>query len=78
MVVDLACFTADRLMYHSEILLTEKASEKLKNLQLSHLSGLLDNERKRAAIVKERHWENAVLLQRQTHLYLTVSEIEVP
>ena len=52
--------------------LTEKASEGLKNVKLSHLSGLLDNEKKRAASVKALYWENAVLLQRQTHLYLTV------
>ncbi|XP_051285496.1 HAUS augmin-like complex subunit 4 [Dicentrarchus labrax] len=49
----------------------ESESEGLKNSKLSHLSALLDKEKKRAESLKETCWENTVLLQRQTQLYLS-------
>ncbi|KAK5848603.1 hypothetical protein PBY51_006202 [Eleginops maclovinus] len=49
----------------------ENESEGLKNSKLSHLSAQLDNEKKRAESLKETSWENSVLLQRQTQLYLS-------
>ncbi|CAL8326591.1 unnamed protein product [Lota lota] len=49
----------------------ESESDGLKNIKLAHLSGQLDGEKKRAESLKEVCRENAVLLQRQTQLYLT-------
>ncbi|XP_070849377.1 HAUS augmin-like complex subunit 4 [Chaetodon trifascialis] len=49
----------------------ESESEGLKNSKLSHLSTQLDKEKKRAESLKETCRENAVLLQRQTQLYLS-------
>ncbi|KAM4611555.1 HAUS augmin-like complex subunit 4 [Polymixia lowei] len=49
----------------------ERESEGLKNIKLSHLSGQLDNDRKREEGLKEICRENATLLQRQTQLYLS-------
>ncbi|XP_040887225.1 HAUS augmin-like complex subunit 4 isoform X2 [Toxotes jaculatrix] len=49
----------------------ENESEGLKNSKLSHLSVQLDKEKKRAESLKETCRENAVLLQRQTQLYLS-------
>uniref|UniRef100_A0A4W5JQI4 HAUS augmin-like complex, subunit 4 n=1 Tax=Hucho hucho TaxID=62062 RepID=A0A4W5JQI4_9TELE len=49
----------------------ENESEGLKNMKLSRLSGLLESERKRAESLKEKSRENASLLQRQTHCYLS-------
>ncbi|XP_037335222.1 HAUS augmin-like complex subunit 4 isoform X2 [Pungitius pungitius] len=49
----------------------ENESEGLKNSKLSHLSAQLVNEKKRAESLKETSRENSVLLQRQTHLYLS-------
>ncbi|XP_071394135.1 HAUS augmin-like complex subunit 4 [Centroberyx affinis] len=49
----------------------ESESEGLKNIKLSHLSGQLDNEKKKAESLKEICRENSVLLQRQTQLYLS-------
>ncbi|XP_030285714.1 HAUS augmin-like complex subunit 4 [Sparus aurata] len=48
----------------------ESESDGLKNTKLSHLSALLDKEKKRAESLKETCRENTVLLQRQTQLYL--------
>ncbi|KAM8746950.1 HAUS augmin-like complex subunit 4 [Acanthopagrus schlegelii] len=48
----------------------ESESDGLKNTKLSHLSAQLDKEKKRAESLKETCRENAVLLQRQTQLYL--------
>ncbi|KAG7497316.1 HAUS augmin-like complex subunit 4 [Solea senegalensis] len=49
----------------------ENESEGLKNSKLSHLSVLLDKEKKRAESLKDTCRENTVLLQRQTQLYLS-------
>ncbi|KAF7659284.1 hypothetical protein LDENG_00000400 [Lucifuga dentata] len=49
----------------------ENESDGLKNSKLSHLSAQLDSEKKRAESLKEVCRENAVLLQRQTQLYLS-------
>ncbi|XP_010876091.1 HAUS augmin-like complex subunit 4 [Esox lucius] len=49
----------------------EDESEGLKNMKLSRLSGLLESQRKRAESLKEKSHENAALLQRQTHCYLS-------
>ncbi|XP_041821363.1 HAUS augmin-like complex subunit 4 [Chelmon rostratus] len=49
----------------------ESESEGLKNSKLSHLSTQLDKEKKRAEGLKETCRETAVLLQRQTQLYLS-------
>ncbi|KAM3857828.1 HAUS augmin-like complex subunit 4 [Diretmus argenteus] len=49
----------------------ESESDGLKNIKLSQLSGLLDNERKKAQSLKEVCRENTILLQRQTQLYLS-------
>ncbi|XP_071334133.1 HAUS augmin-like complex subunit 4 [Trachinotus anak] len=49
----------------------ENESEGLKNSKLSHLSVQLDKEKKRAESLKETCRENALLLQRQTQLYLS-------
>ncbi|KAG7240120.1 hypothetical protein INR49_027974 [Caranx melampygus] len=49
----------------------ENESEGLKTSKLSHLSVLLDKEKKRAESLKETCKENTVLLQRQTQLYLS-------
>uniref|UniRef100_A0AAQ5Y1M7 HAUS augmin-like complex, subunit 4 n=2 Tax=Amphiprion ocellaris TaxID=80972 RepID=A0AAQ5Y1M7_AMPOC len=49
----------------------ENESEGLKTIKLSHLSALLDKEKKRAESLKETCRENTVLLQRQTQLYLS-------
>lgn len=48
----------------------ETESEGLKNSKLSHLSSQLGEEKKRAESLRETCRENAVLLQRQTQLYL--------
>ncbi|MEQ2164034.1 hypothetical protein GOODEAATRI_002374 [Goodea atripinnis] len=50
----------------------ENESEGLKTNKLSHLSTLLDKEKKRTELLKEICRENTVLLQRQTQLYLSV------
>lgn len=49
----------------------ENESEGLKTIKFSHLSAQLDKEKKRAEGVKETCRENAILLQRQTQLYLS-------
>ncbi|XP_040035835.1 HAUS augmin-like complex subunit 4 [Gasterosteus aculeatus] len=49
----------------------ENESEGLKNSKLSHLSAQLEREKKRAESLKETSRENSVLLQRQTHLYVS-------
>ncbi|MED6276317.1 hypothetical protein CHARACLAT_001856 [Characodon lateralis] len=49
----------------------ENESEGLKTNKLSHLSTLLDKEKKRTELLKEICRENTVLLQRQTQLYLS-------
>nr|XP_020501290.1 HAUS augmin-like complex subunit 4 [Labrus bergylta] len=49
----------------------ENESEGLKAIKLSHLSAQLDKEKKRAESLTETCRENTVLLQRQTHLYLS-------
>lgn len=49
----------------------ESESEGLKATKLSHLSTLLDKEKKRTELLKEMCRENTVLLQRQTQLYLS-------
>ncbi|XP_072232342.1 HAUS augmin-like complex subunit 4 [Leuresthes tenuis] len=49
----------------------ENESDGLKASKLSHLSSLLDKEKKRAESLKETCQENVVLMQRQTHLYLS-------
>ncbi|KAM4537130.1 HAUS augmin-like complex subunit 4 [Odontesthes bonariensis] len=49
----------------------ENESEGLKASKLSHLSSLLNKEKKRAESLKETCRENVVLLQRQTQLYLS-------
>uniref|UniRef100_A0A667YGU7 HAUS augmin-like complex, subunit 4 n=1 Tax=Myripristis murdjan TaxID=586833 RepID=A0A667YGU7_9TELE len=49
----------------------ENESEGLKNIKLSHLSGQMDSEKKKAESLKEICRENTVLLQRQTQLYLS-------
>ncbi|XP_059891408.1 HAUS augmin-like complex subunit 4 [Gadus macrocephalus] len=48
----------------------ESESDGLKNIKLAHLSGQLDREKKRAESLNEVCRENAVLLQRQTQLYV--------
>ncbi|XP_061565992.1 HAUS augmin-like complex subunit 4 [Cololabis saira] len=48
----------------------ENESEGLKTIKFSHLSALLGEEKKKAESLKEICRENAVLLQRQTQLYL--------
>ncbi|XP_015253352.1 PREDICTED: HAUS augmin-like complex subunit 4 [Cyprinodon variegatus] len=49
----------------------ENDSEALKTNKLSHLSTLLDKEKKRTELLREICRENTVLLQRQTQLYLS-------
>ncbi|XP_070786117.1 HAUS augmin-like complex subunit 4 [Enoplosus armatus] len=49
----------------------ENESEGLKHSKLFHLSAQLDNEKKRAESLKETCRGGAVLLQRQTQLYLS-------
>uniref|UniRef100_M4AB45 HAUS augmin-like complex, subunit 4 n=2 Tax=Xiphophorus maculatus TaxID=8083 RepID=M4AB45_XIPMA len=49
----------------------ENESEGLKTNKLSHLSILLDKDKKRTEQLKETCRENTVLLQRQTQLYLS-------
>ncbi|KAI4886476.1 hypothetical protein NFI96_011900, partial [Prochilodus magdalenae] len=49
----------------------ENESEGLKCVKLSKLSALLESERNRAENLTERNRENATLLQRQTHSYLS-------
>ncbi|XP_054914610.1 HAUS augmin-like complex subunit 4 isoform X2 [Poeciliopsis prolifica] len=49
----------------------ENESEGLKTNKLSHLSTLLDKDKKRTELLKETCRENTVLLQRQTQLYLS-------
>lgn len=52
----------------------ENESEGLKSVKLSKLPGLLESERSRAESLAEKNRENATLLQRQTHSYLSVSQ----
>ncbi|XP_030641155.1 HAUS augmin-like complex subunit 4 [Chanos chanos] len=49
----------------------EKESEGLKCVKLSRLSELLESERRREESLTEKNRENALLLQRQAHSYLT-------
>ncbi|XP_043953895.1 HAUS augmin-like complex subunit 4 isoform X1 [Gambusia affinis] len=49
----------------------ENESEGLKTNKLSHLSILLDKDKKRTELLKETCRENTILLQRQTQLYLS-------
>ncbi|XP_062844984.1 HAUS augmin-like complex subunit 4 [Trichomycterus rosablanca] len=49
----------------------ENESEGLKCVKLSKLPGLLESERSRAESLAEKNRENATLLQRQTHSYLS-------
>lgn len=56
---------------------SESESDGLKNTKLSHLSALLDKEKKRAESLKETCRENTVLLQRQTQLYLCVRALSI-
>ncbi|KTG31451.1 hypothetical protein cypCar_00031180 [Cyprinus carpio] len=49
----------------------ENESEGLRSVKLSKLPELLDAERKRAKSLAEKNRENDVLLQRQTHAYLS-------
>ena len=56
---------------------SESESDGLKNTKLSHLSAQLDKEKKRAESLKETCQENAVLLQRQTQLYLCVRALSI-
>lgn len=63
-----------RDLHTSGLFLPGNESEGLKMSKLSHLSVLLDKERKRAEGLKETCKENIVLLQRQTQLYLSVSK----
>ncbi|XP_043094386.1 HAUS augmin-like complex subunit 4 [Puntigrus tetrazona] len=49
----------------------ENESEGLRDVALSKLPELLDAEQKRARSLTEKNRENAVLLQRQTHSYLS-------
>lgn len=53
--------------------LSETESEGLKTVKLSHLSALLDKEKTRAESLRGTCRENAVLLQRQSQVYLCVS-----
>ncbi|KAM9718060.1 HAUS augmin-like complex subunit 4 [Menidia menidia] len=49
----------------------ENDSEGLKVIKLPHSSSLLDKEKKKAESLKETWWENLIILQRQTQLYLS-------
>ncbi|KPP57840.1 hypothetical protein Z043_124388 [Scleropages formosus] len=49
----------------------EDESEGLKNLKLSRLPETLESESKRVEALREKEWERATLLQRQTHYYLS-------
>ncbi|XP_060769161.1 HAUS augmin-like complex subunit 4 [Neoarius graeffei] len=49
----------------------ENDSEGLRCVKLSKLPGLLESERSRAESLAEKNRENATLLQRQTHAYLS-------
>ncbi|KAF7207363.1 HAUS augmin-like complex subunit 4 isoform X2 [Nothobranchius furzeri] len=49
----------------------EHESEGLKSNKLVHLSGLLNEEKRRSETLKETSRENTVMLQRQTQLYLS-------
>ncbi|KAK9975424.1 hypothetical protein ABG768_023466 [Culter alburnus] len=49
----------------------ENESEGLRSVKLSKLPELLDGEQKKAKSLTERNRENATLLQRQTHAYLS-------
>lgn len=55
----------------------ENESEGLRCVKLSKLPGLLESERSRAESLSEKNRENAALLQRQTHSYLSVSQRRV-
>lgn len=46
-------------------------------MKLSKLPELLDGEQKKAKSLTERNRENTMLLQRQTHAYLSVSPEEL-
>lgn len=54
---------------------SDSESDGLKTTKLSHLSSLLDQEKKRTESLKEICKENIVLLQRQTQLYLYVGHV---
>ncbi|XP_028829550.1 HAUS augmin-like complex subunit 4 [Denticeps clupeoides] len=50
---------------------SENESEGLKRVKLSHLPELLEGERKKAENLREKNREKTLLLQQQTHAYLT-------
>ena len=56
---------------------SESKSGCLKNTKLSYLAAQLDKEKKRGESLKETCRENAVLLQRQTQLYLCVRALSI-